>query len=560
MRVKPLAFAVVVLIVSVAVRAGPTDAELDRDFTKTVKPFLSTYCIDCHGGEKPEAHFDLTTYTARSAVLADPPHWTIIIEKLREREMPPKDANEHPTPAARQQVIEWFKANRRHEAEKNAGDPGIVLARRLSNAEYDYTIRDLTGQDLRPTREFPVDPANPMGFDNTGESLAMSPALMNKYLQAAREIADHMVLRLDGIDFAPHPMLVETDRDKYCVTNIIDFYKRQDTDYADYFFACWKLKRGVAIDAKVSRKYLAKVRKTLDETSDDDDVGPIAKLRAMWRELPADDEAQARERCEKMRDWVVELRAKLEPRFPNISSGGIRPNSQPLLMWKNRQYATHRMTFDHNALQVEGESPGAATTTSEPGADNEFGPGRTEPVKNKPDDPDLVVPKGQLARYEAAFAKFCAVFPDAFYVAERGRNYLDKTKDRGRFLSAGFHNVMGYFRDDQPLYELLLDAKQQEELDRLWRELDFIASGNIRTHVQFYFNESGEARGTRRESEGPRPKDADVVSEKMVKQLEAAYVEKAKSGDNVNEVAIQAIRDHFTFVHEGLRWVERARI
>ena len=44
---------------------------------------------------------------------------------------------------------------RTNEARKNAGDPGLVLARRLSNAEYNYTIRDLTGVDIRPTREFP---------------------------------------------------------------------------------------------------------------------------------------------------------------------------------------------------------------------------------------------------------------------------------------------------------------------------------------------------------------------------------------------------------------------
>ena len=58
--------------------------------------------------------------------------------------------------------------------------PGRVLARRLSNAEFDYTIRDLTGVDIRPTREFPVDPANEAGFDNSGESLAMSPALVEE--------------------------------------------------------------------------------------------------------------------------------------------------------------------------------------------------------------------------------------------------------------------------------------------------------------------------------------------------------------------------------------------
>ena len=75
----------------------------------------------------------------------------------------------------------------------------MVLARRLSNAEYNYTIRDLTGVDIRPAKEFPVDPANQAGFDNSGESLDMSPALLNKYLQAARDVADHMVLNPDGI-------------------------------------------------------------------------------------------------------------------------------------------------------------------------------------------------------------------------------------------------------------------------------------------------------------------------------------------------------------------------
>jgi hypothetical protein len=33
------------------------------------------------------------------------------------------------------------------EARARAGDPGLVPLRRLSNAEYDATIRDLTGVD-----------------------------------------------------------------------------------------------------------------------------------------------------------------------------------------------------------------------------------------------------------------------------------------------------------------------------------------------------------------------------------------------------------------------------
>ena len=43
---------------------------------------------------------------------------------------------------------------RAEEIKKFAGDPGMVLARRLSNAEYDYTIRDLTGQDMQVAGSF----------------------------------------------------------------------------------------------------------------------------------------------------------------------------------------------------------------------------------------------------------------------------------------------------------------------------------------------------------------------------------------------------------------------
>ena len=143
------------------------------------------------------------------------------------------------------------------------------------------------------------------------------------------------------------------------------------------------------------------------------------------------------------------------------------------------------MTFDPAQLQVEGEEKPVADMAHEPATKDEFGPGHTQFITNAPGDPDLAVPKGERAKYEAAFGRFCAIFPDMFYMQERGRNYFDRTKDRGRYLSAGFHNLMGYFRDDQPLYELILDAAGREQLDEMWHELDFVAHANTRTFVQF---------------------------------------------------------------------------
>ena len=77
------------------------------------------------------------------------------------------------------------------------------MLRRLGNAEYTYTLLDLTGVDLQPAREFPVDGAAGEGFTNTGNALVMSPALLSKYLDAGKKIADHAVLLPDGIRFSP---------------------------------------------------------------------------------------------------------------------------------------------------------------------------------------------------------------------------------------------------------------------------------------------------------------------------------------------------------------------
>src|SRR4051794_4122809 len=173
---------------------GDDGAALQRGFTETVLPFFASYCLSCHGAQKPKAELDLTRYATMDAVIQDHPRWAQLLERLASKDMPPEKAERQPSDSERLAVVGWIEAMRKEEARRNAGDPGVVLARRLSNAEYDHTVRDLTGVDIRPTREFPVDPANEAGFDNSGESLAMSPALVKKYLEAARQVTDHLAL------------------------------------------------------------------------------------------------------------------------------------------------------------------------------------------------------------------------------------------------------------------------------------------------------------------------------------------------------------------------------
>jgi hypothetical protein len=533
--------------------AEPDAARLQRQFVEEVRPFLATYCYSCHSGDDPEAKLDFTGYSTTDHVAARHATWQLVRERLRAKEMPPAEAERQPTEAERQAAIQWIESFRKYDAQRNAGDPGIVPARRLNSAEYDYTIRDLTGVDIRPARDFPIDPANEAGFDNSGESLSMSPRFANKYFEAARYVAEHLVLKPQGISFAPHPVMTDTDRDKYCVRRIVDFYQRQPTDFAAYFHAAWWYRHraalgqpdaslgDVAVAHKVSPKYLATVWSALSEPFD---VGPLARLQAIWRQLPAPggDDAQAVARgCQEMRNYVVALRRKLEPPVEGLKVRGIHDGSQCFVLWKNRRYAANRRTYDPRALQVR-------TTANELGI-----------------DPDLAVPadEQERERFERSFARFCSVFPDAFYVSERGRDYVGKPREqqeKGRLLSAGFHSMMGYFRDDGPLYEMVLDEHQQAQLDALWQELDFVANAPARQHIGFLWFERTDSRYLRDpEFDFARPEHSDCTSEPKIKQLAELYLAKAER-NGADPVALEAIAHHFDEINAKIRWVEQARL
>ncbi|HEV8541509.1 MAG TPA: DUF1592 domain-containing protein, partial [Verrucomicrobiae bacterium] len=548
-----------VLQLMTCVAAPPAGADLQTVFDTTVHPFLENYCFGCHGKEKQKGKLDLTPYATSEAVAGDFRRWETILQKLKDEEMPPDEAEKHPTPELRARVTVWIQQFRRSEAERNAGDPGVVLAHRLSNAEYDYSIHDLTGADIRPAREFPVDPANEAGFDNSGESLMMSPALLKKYLEAARHVSEHILLKPDGFAFAPYPVVTETDCDKYCVQQIISFYQRHATNYADYFFSAWRFKHRVALgnapaplsdfaaNARVSPKYLETVWQALEEKTEE--PGPLKELQQMWREISAREsfeEQKAREGCRRMEDFILTLRQQLKPEVKNLNIRGIAEGSQPFVLWKDQQIASNHQRYRREALKLQSDS------------DEGIAP-FTNAVERA-----LLIPadKTAAARYARELEHFCQIFPDAFYVPERGLVFLKEDKEsKGRLLSAGFHLMVGYFRDDGPLYDLMLDANDQRELDGLWREFDFITLAPIRQYKDFIFFERAEPprfmQGA--EFDFARSEDKDVVSEARIKELSEAYLANAKRhfGEGTPIIAIE---DYFKSMSSRIREVETNRL
>ena len=260
-----------------------------------------------------------------------------------------------------------------------------------------------------------------------------------------------------------------------------------------------------------------------------------------------------------MRDFVIRIRAHTAMQFSAPVVKGLPAQSQPLLDWKLREYASHRRDSDANDLRNDTDPPPVIPEIPDyPGLHKEAAPRWAAlSAKARAGDTDLIVLAAQRKRYEAAFARFAFVFPDTFYVTERGRYFPDDSEDKGRLLSAGYHSVLGYFRDDQPLMDLILDAKGQQELNRLWDQFDFEANYTARTWEQYFFNQSGEVQGKGAESGTARPADHQITDEAVIMSLRDAYVAKAEADPANDPVAVQAIREHFDGINATLRRLEQ---
>src|SRR5262245_56984038 len=181
---------------------GAAPPALETEFNEAARPLVRQYCLGCHSAEKHRGDLDLERFSSLDEVLKHPKAWQAVVEQLSLKEMPPKEKPQ-PTPAERERLLAWVNAALDEAAKARAGDPGPVVLRRLDNAEYTYTVRDLTGvPSLDPAQQFPADSAAGEGFMNTGGSLVMSPALLTKYLDAGKEIAAHAVLLPDGVRFS----------------------------------------------------------------------------------------------------------------------------------------------------------------------------------------------------------------------------------------------------------------------------------------------------------------------------------------------------------------------
>ncbi|MAI35366.1 MAG: hypothetical protein CMM07_27325 [Rhodopirellula sp.] len=168
--------------------ASSQEAFAEDSFLREVVPFLKVHCYECHNADEPEGGIAFEKYNKNANVQESYDLWEQVIRLLNEHQMPPAD---QPQPSkseiakvslALETVLESFDCS----ADKH---PGRVTIRRLNKAEYNNTIRDLTGLDLKLADGFPSDDVGE-GFDNIGDVLSLPPILLEKYLEAAYTVAD----------------------------------------------------------------------------------------------------------------------------------------------------------------------------------------------------------------------------------------------------------------------------------------------------------------------------------------------------------------------------------
>ncbi len=517
---------------------------VDDVFGKDILPLLDKHCSSCHSGDSPEAKFDVTHFKSSDAVASNLASWQMLVSRIEQGDMPPAEVKERVAPESIEKLTQWTQTLRRSLAEKHRGDPGIVGVRRLNNAEYNNTVRDLTGVDIRPTKSFPIDPANAAGFDNSAESLTISPALAGKYIDAARFVADHMLLTPDGIQFAPFPVVTETDRDRYCVQRIVDFYSRQPIQLDRYLLACWKLQQSksvelsrVATEMKLSAKYLGLLHEEL--FTREHPWGPLAELRSRWNKSldSCHDDQEAAAICRELADDLMELREKLKPKVKLLRGPReLNQGSQSLVLWYNREVAKLRRTCRTDLFQGE--------------------------IAN--DSPLLLRDRESLTDHrdeiQKAYQSFCELLPDAFFILERGRPFSneEKSERKGRLLSAGFHSMTGYFRDDGPLMDLILAEPEKNQIDRLWREFELISLTPIRQYAGFIWFERAESGFIRASQfDFARAEDKSVTSEAMIQRFAQVYETKVR-GESDDAQVIQAVSDYFVDINRQIRAVEQA--
>ncbi len=275
-------------------------------FESVISPFVQQYCVNCHGNEKEKGDLNLEEHLEEASITQSFKTWELVLDMVEFEDMPPIEETQ-PEWEERDVLIGEISKLLDHAIHQNAGDPGEVDLRRLTSAEYAYTIKDLTGVDFDFSRSFVGEAVGGEGFSNVGGVQFMQDAILERYLEAAKTVASHALVGAGSLGFYQDPG--KTGQELSAINRINEIYRRHGfrtgagegakayglDKYEKAFFAAWSFKHKEALDIEpvtlsdlameegISPQFLQHIWRVV---SDPNPSFPSNEIVAQWNALP----------------------------------------------------------------------------------------------------------------------------------------------------------------------------------------------------------------------------------------------------------------------------------
>ncbi len=190
------AFAAFCLSVSATLAAG---TESFTTLPESVIDFLDINCYECHNDTEKKGGLDIEALGFDPADSASMRMWTLLHDRVRDGEMPPKDELQ-PEFQERTDFLQGFEASLHNASEHQQTTKGRVRSRRLNRIEFENTLHDLLGINI-PLKGYLPEDSEHEGFENIAEAQQVSYHLLQKYQEASDVALDEAFEpRVYGID------------------------------------------------------------------------------------------------------------------------------------------------------------------------------------------------------------------------------------------------------------------------------------------------------------------------------------------------------------------------
>ena len=185
MKLKAILGSLGIVLVGVCSLQAAGLQDLVPSHTPSYRAVLDRYCVTCHNASARTAELLLDEADVEK-IDEGPELWEKVVKKLRTGAMPPAGMP-RPDQATYDSLATYLETalDRAAAAHPNPGRP---VLHRLNRVEYTNAVRDLLAVDIDGETLLPADDSR-YGFDNIGDVLTVSPALLERYLSAARKIS-----------------------------------------------------------------------------------------------------------------------------------------------------------------------------------------------------------------------------------------------------------------------------------------------------------------------------------------------------------------------------------